>query len=161
MLDRLFHSLTWARNARDALLSGIEMVTADISEIQSSGKLIQTVECMSLLLLPRCLYCLDDLLHHTRIGQLPRRLVISSHGATLFLLTVDISPNESSSPDKILRRMRLMILPERVLGKSSITNTAFGAAKGPIDFRTWATRSLRIWSFSSLPSLRATKALTA
>lgn len=51
-------------------------------------------------------------------------------------LTVEVSPSWSSSPDKILRRIRLMILPERVLGRSSMMKIALGAANGPIDFRT-------------------------
>ena len=36
-----------------------------------------------------------------------------------------------------------------------------GAAKGPMDLRTWRTRSFFTWSFVSTPSFRATKALTA
>lgn len=75
-------------------------------------------------------------------------------------LTVEVSPKESSSPARILRRIRLMIFPDRVFGKSSTIKTAFGAANGPIDRRTWRIKSLRVWSVS-LPSFRATKALTA
>lgn len=72
-----------------------------------------------------------------------------------------MSPSWSSSPAKILRMMRRIILPDRVLGRSGTTNIAFGAAKGPIDLRTCRIRSFLIWSLDSLPSFRATKALTA
>ena len=75
--------------------------------------------------------------------------------------SVEISPKLSSSPLRIFRRIRRMILPLRVLGRSSTTKTPLGAAKGPIDLRTCMTRSLPTCSFVSLPSLRATKALTA
>lgn len=54
-----------------------------------------------------------------------------------------------------------MILPERVLGKSSTVKMALGAANGPIDLRTCRMRSFLIWSLWSNPSFKATKALTA
>lgn len=76
-------------------------------------------------------------------------------------LTVEVSPKLSSSPLRIFRRIRRIILPLRVLGRSSTTKTALGAANGPIDLRTCITRSLRTCSVVSLPSLRETKALTA
>jgi len=47
--------------------------------------------------------------------------------------TVVVSPSWSSSPAKILRMIRRMILPDRVLGKSGTTKIALGAANGPID----------------------------
>lgn len=76
-----------------------------------------------------------------RLGQRAGFAVISMMGISrgdyqVFKLTVEISPRESSSPARILRKMRRMILPERVFGRSSTTKTFFGAAKGPIDFRT-------------------------
>lgn len=76
-------------------------------------------------------------------------------------LTVEISPRLSSSPLRIFLRMRRIIFPLRVLGRSSTTNTVFGAANGPIDFLTCATNSLRVASLFSTPPFRATKALTA
>lgn len=54
-----------------------------------------------------------------------------------------------------------MIFPDRVFGRSSTMKIAFGAANGPIDFRTCMIRSFLTWSVVSLPSLRATKAFTA
>lgn len=57
--------------------------------------------------------------------------------------------------------MRRMILPDRVLGRSETTKTALGAANGPIDFRTCRMRSFLVCSVEPLPSLSATKALTA
>ena len=77
------------------------------------------------------------------------------------VLTVEISPKLSSSPDRIFRRIRLMILPLRVLGRSSTAYTALGAANGPIDLRTWRMSSLRMASVSPLPALSETNALTA
>ena len=72
-----------------------------------------------------------------------------------------VSPKLSSSPLKIFLKILRIIFPLLVFGRSSTTNTAFGAAKGPIDLRTCMTRSLRIWSVDSWPSFRETKALTA
>lgn len=72
-----------------------------------------------------------------------------------------MSPNWSSSPAKIFRKMRRMIFPERVLGRSGTTKMAFGAANGPIDLRTCRIKSFLVWSEPSLPSLSATNALTA
>ena len=57
--------------------------------------------------------------------------------------------------------MRRIILPDRVLGRSGTTNIAFGAANGPIDLRTCRIKSFLTCSLDSVPSLRATKALTA
>ena len=116
---------------------------------------------MDRLLFPILLHRLDDRINHARIGELHFRSVRFSPPKGSVRLTVDVSPNESSSPAKILRRIRLIILPDRVLGRSSTMKTAFGAAKGPIDLRTWRTRSFLTWSLDSLPSLRATKAFTA
>ena len=56
--------------------------------------------------------------------------------------SVLISPNWSSSPAKIFRKIRLIILPDRVLGKSSTMMMFLGAAKGPIALRTWRINSL-------------------
>ena len=80
---------------------------------------------------------------------------------TLGSLNVDVSPKLSSSPLRILRRILLMILPDLVFGRSSTMNMALGAANGPIDFRTCRMSSFRVLSSGSVPSLSATKALTA
>jgi len=112
-------------------------------------------------LLTRRLHDLDDLVHNAGIRKLLALLATHPTPEEMPLLTVDVSPNESSSLARILRSTRRMILPDLVLGRSSMMKTAFGAAKGPMDLRTCMTRSFRTWSFVSLPSLRATKALTA
>lgn len=80
---------------------------------------------------------------------------------TLGSLSVDVSPKLSSSPLRILRRMRRMILPDRVLGRSSTMKMAFGAAKGPICFRTCRMRSFLVCSPWSTPSFNETNAFTA
>jgi len=76
-------------------------------------------------------------------------------------LTVEISPSWSSSPARTFRRILRMILPLRVLGRSGTTKMALGAAKGPMLFLTCRMRSFFRSSLISLPSLIATKALTA
>jgi len=91
--------------------------------------------------------------HRAAAQQPPPRGIIA--------LTVDVSPNWSSSPAKIFRMMRRMILPDLVLGRSGTTKMAFGAANGPIDLRTCVTKSFFTWSDDSTPSLSATKAFTA
>jgi hypothetical protein len=129
-----------------------------------------------LLLLGR-MHHVNDLVHHRRIRQLPSVSLHSKHPTRVALrstlhpsqttreykawLTVVVSPSWSSSPARILRRMRRMIFPDRVLGRSGTTKMALGAANGPIDLRTCRIRSFFVWSESSWPSLSATNALTA
>ena len=109
----------------------------------------------------RCFDGVDDLLDNARVRQLRYQISLTTRSVTGKAHTVEISPSESSSPARIFRRIRRMILPDRVLGKSSTMKTALGAANGPMDLRTWVMRSFRTWSLDSLPSLRATNALTA
>ena len=54
-----------------------------------------------------------------------------------------------------------MIFPDLVLGRSSTTYTALGAANGPIDLRTWKVKLFRISGEFAKPSFRDTNALTA
>lgn len=105
-------------------------------------------------------------LYHSRLGEQQSRTRdaetdMANSGKEEQKLTVVMSPSWSSSPAKILRMMRRMILPDRVLGRSGTTNIAFGAAKGPIDLRTCRIKSFLTWSVASVPSLSATNALTA
>jgi len=51
------------------------------------------------------------------------------------------SPNWSPSPEEILRMIRRMILPDRVLGRSGTMKIFFGAANGPMTFLTWRMSS--------------------
>jgi hypothetical protein len=76
-------------------------------------------------------------------------------------LTVDVSPSRSSSPDNIFLKIRLMIFPDLVLGRSSTTYTALGAANGPIDLRTWEVKLFLISDEFVKASFRDTNALTA
>jgi hypothetical protein len=116
---------------------------------------------------------LNDLVHYRGIRKLRDALArFSTHPERVTIiharqpqgwktLTVDVSPNWSSSPAKIFRMMRRIILPDRVLGRSGTMKIAFGAANGPIDLRTCSMRSFFTWSLDSVPSLSATKAFTA
>lgn len=56
---------------------------------------------------------------------------------TLGSANVLVSPRLSVSCATILRRMRRIILPERVMGRDGVTHKMSGAAKGPISSRTW------------------------
>jgi hypothetical protein len=61
--------------------------------------------------------CLNNLVYDAWIGQLD----IVSFGSFEIgagKLTVEVSPSWSSSPARIFLRIRLMILPLRVFGKS-------------------------------------------
>ena len=57
--------------------------------------------------------------------------------------SVEVSPSAPNSSSAILRRMRRMILPERVLGRPGANWIRSGEAIGPISLRTQATSSLR------------------
>src|SRR5690606_24173721 len=70
--------------------------------------------------------------------------------------SVVVSPMFSSSLAAILRRMRRMILPERVLGRPGANWMISGRAKGPISWRTQSTNSLRSASSGSAPPIRVT-----
>lgn len=79
----------------------------------------------------------------------------------VWVLTAVMSPSWSSSPAKIFLKIRRIILPLRVLGRSGTICTVFGAAKGPMLRRTCMISSLRRASLDSWLSLRATNAATA
>ncbi len=106
---------------------------------------------------------LDNLVHHTGVRELfvDVSFCIISMSIRPGGLTVEVSPSWSSSPAKIFLRIRRMILPLRVLGRSGTTKMALGAANGPMLFRTCRMRSFLSWSLISFPSLMATKAFTA
>ena len=57
--------------------------------------------------------------------------------------SVEVSPSWSSSPAKIFLKMRLIIFPLRVFGRSGTMKTIFGAANGPMLFLTCMINSLR------------------
>ena len=63
--------------------------------------------------------------------------------------SVVVSPSASSS--LTLRSRRRMILPERVLGRSSVNRIVFGFAIGPIVLPTWSRSSAASSSLGSLP----------
>ena len=54
-----------------------------------------------------------------------------------------------------------MILPERVLGRSSVNRIVFGLAIGPIVLATWSRSSATSASLGSLPARRITNAAIA
>src|SRR5436309_2701200 len=62
---------------------------------------------------------------------------------TLGSARVDVSPRFSKESSAILRRMRRMIFPDRVLGRFGANWMRSGEAIGPISLRTQATSSLR------------------
>src|SRR5262249_9109881 len=70
--------------------------------------------------------------------------------------SVDVSPRLLKSFSTILRRMRRMILPERVLGRPGAHWMTSGVAIGPISLRTHATSSLRSSSDGCWPALSVT-----
>lgn len=105
---------------------------------------------------------LNDLLDNARVGELPLVSTVT------FLardwdskLTVEMSPSWSSSPARIFLKILRMILPLRVFGRSGTMKICFGAAKGPILFRTCRMSDFLKSSDGSLPSLIATNAATA
>src|SRR5579871_6718249 len=70
--------------------------------------------------------------------------------------SVEVSPSEPGSSSAILRRIRRMILPERVLGRPGANWIWSGEAIGPISLRTHATSSLRRSSLGSVPVISVT-----
>jgi ferredoxin--NADP+ reductase len=69
---------------------------------------------------------------------------------------VEVSPSCSGAFSAILRRMRRMILPERVFGRPGAHWMKSGEAIGPISLRTQATSSLRSSSLAAMPALSVT-----
>ena len=65
---------------------------------------------------------------------------------------MEVSPTWSTSLLAILRRMRRMILPERVFGSAGAQWITSGAAMGPISLRTWSFSSYAKETFQ-LPRL--------
>src|SRR6476646_6393159 len=70
--------------------------------------------------------------------------------------SVDISPSASTSFSAIFRKIRRMILPDRVLGRPGANWMTSGAAIGPISLRTHATSSLRRSPVGSVPVINVT-----
>src|SRR5512140_1290834 len=69
---------------------------------------------------------------------------------------VEVSPSVSNSSAAILRRMRRMILPERVLGRPGAQWMTSGCASGPMPLRTCCTSSVRSESLGSVPCFNVT-----
>src|SRR5256885_14898700 len=69
---------------------------------------------------------------------------------------VEMSPRLPYSSSAILRRMRRMILPERVLGRPGAHWIRSGWAIGPISLRTHWPSSLRSASLGSTPAFSVT-----
>jgi len=67
-----------------------------------------------------------------------------------------VSP-KSESPDAILRRILLMIFPDRVLGRAGANWITSGVAKAPIFSRTLCLSSVSNLESNSNPSHRVTK----
>jgi antitoxin HicB len=70
--------------------------------------------------------------------------------------SVEVSPRLEGSSSAILRRMRRMILPERVFGRPGANWMRSGEAIGPMSLRTQATSSLRSASVGSVPFISVT-----
>jgi hypothetical protein len=85
----------------------------------------------------------------------PLRLSISSP-TTAGSASVLVSPKESNSLAATLRRIRRMILPERVLGRPGAHWMTSGLAIGPISLRTQLTRSFYSTSEGSMSALSVT-----
>src|SRR6266513_2085352 len=73
-----------------------------------------------------------------RFCRLPTRSSTTPGSAS-----VEVSPRLPYSSSAILRRMRRMILPERVFGRLGANWMRSGEAIGPIALRTQAINSLR------------------
>src|SRR3954453_4183583 len=82
----------------------------------------------------------------------------SNASTTLGSARVEVSPRPDVAPSAILRRMRRMILPERVLGSAGVKWILSGAANAPMSLRTSWFSSLRSASSPSSPALRVTNA---
>src|SRR5690349_19574643 len=98
----------------------------------------------------------DDILGHTVLSHARFiRLSISSL-TTVGSAKVEVSPRLPYSFSAILRRMRRMILPERVLGRPGAHWIRSGLAIGPISLRTHWISSLRSVSVGSSPVFKVT-----
>src|SRR5207245_11508697 len=75
--------------------------------------------------------------------QLQRYAYLTRSSNTYESAIDDETPRQETSPSAILRRMRRMILPERVLGRPGANWMMSGRAIGPISLRTHETSSLR------------------
>ncbi len=64
---------------------------------------------------------------------------------------VDVSPKLSVSPDTILRKMRRIIFPLRVIGKDGEMTMTSGAQKAPTSLRTATLSSVMSSGLSSKP----------
>src|SRR5882757_4030545 len=87
----------------------------------------------------------DFLAHRTRFA--------TRSSTTAGSARVLVSPRLDTSPSAILRRMRRMILPLRVLGRPGANCSLSGAAIGPISVRTHFTSSVRRSSDAVSPEL--------
>src|SRR4051812_16384733 len=83
-------------------------------------------------------------------------LLFTRSSTTAGSASVLVSPRLPNSSSAILRKMRRMILPERVLGSDGANWIRSGAAIGPISLRTHRTSSLRRDSEGSSPAIRVT-----
>ena len=70
--------------------------------------------------------------------------------------SVDVSPRFEKSSSAIFRKMRLMILPERVLGRPGANWIRSGVAIGPISERTQVRSSVLSASVGSIPVIKVT-----
>src|SRR5438046_6651915 len=86
----------------------------------------------------------------------PRFSIRSS--TTLGSARGEVSPRLPNSFSAILRRIRRMIFPERVLGSPGANCMTSGEAIGPVSLRTRATSSLRITSVGVCPAIKVTQA---
>src|SRR5579883_1086269 len=75
---------------------------------------------------------------------------------TLGSASVEVSPRAEYWFSAILRKIRRMILPDRVLGRPGANWMRSGEAIGPISLRTQATSSLRSWSLGCSPVISVT-----
>src|SRR5690606_3323934 len=81
---------------------------------------------------------------------------LTSESTTDGSARVLVSPSWSGAFSAILRRIRRMILPERVFGRPGAHCRKSGDAIGPISLRTCATSSLSSSSLSTSPATRVT-----
>src|SRR5205807_5236821 len=94
---------------------------------------------------------------HSSSADAPARRLISS--TTAASARVVVSPR--SRPSATSRSSLRMILPLRVLGRSSVKMTVLGRAMGPILAATWARSASPRARSASWPAFRVTKAMMA
>src|SRR4029079_15884308 len=80
----------------------------------------------------------------------------SNASTTVGSARVEVSPKPSVAPSAILRRIRRMILPDRVLGSAGLKWIFSGAAMPPMSLRTSLTSSVRRPSSPTSPAFRVT-----